>query len=414
MHSLLLPLRSTVRFWALALCRFVPAMAFVLAATGCAGSTQGASYYWQSIRGHLQLMQAARPVDDWLADPDTSAALRNRLLLAQRIRRYASTHLGLPDNASYRRYADLHRGAAVWNVVAAPPYSLELKTFCFPVAGCVGYRGYYAEADAEAEASLLRQRDDLETSVYPVPAYSTLGWTNWLGGDPLLNTFIGYPEGELARIIFHELAHQVVYAAGDTTFNESFATAVEQFGRDQWLATEASPAALQAYERFASRREGFRKLVRGTRARLLEIYKQKPVVAHERQAQAAMKKEAMQEFRENYARLRMSWNPADGSAAGYDAWVASANNASFGAQAAYDALAPAFRALFTRIAAEHPTAPWPPFYAEVRRLAELPRDERRAALRAELNDKDARSVRPDGAPLTLDGAGDGSPSAALD
>jgi predicted aminopeptidase len=154
---------------------------------GCA--TLG--YYWQSVSGHLSLMQAARPIEQWLEDTRASEPLKDKLRLAGRIRAFAAQQLHLPDNASYQRYADLQRRAVVWNVVAAPEFSLTLKTWCFPVAGCVGSRGYFNEAEARSEAAALQQ-SGLEVSVYGVPAYSTLGWLNWAGGDPLLNTFIGY------------------------------------------------------------------------------------------------------------------------------------------------------------------------------------------------------------------------------
>ncbi len=205
--------------------RLVTIAAAAFGLSGCAEL----GYYWQSVDGQISLMAAARPVDDWLADSRTPAALKARLELARRIRRFAVTELDEPDNASYHRYADLHRSAVVWNLVAAPPYSLTLRTWCFPIAGCVGYRGYFQEAAAQREAARLRAQG-LEVSVYGVPAYSTLGWLNWAGGDPLLSTFIDYPEGELARIIFRELAHQVLYVSGDTVFNESYATAVERLG----------------------------------------------------------------------------------------------------------------------------------------------------------------------------------------
>ena len=198
----------------------VTVLAVALLASGCADTT----YLWGSATGHLKLLQAARPVDDWLADDSTPLMLKQRLLQAQGIRHFAIDVLKLPDNASYQRYAQLQRRAVVWNVVAAPPYSLTLKTWCFPVVGCVGYRGYFEEQDAQQEADAQRAQG-LEASVYGVPAYSTLGWTNWLGGDPLLSTFIQYPQGELARMVFHEMSHQVVYVQGDTAFNESFATA---------------------------------------------------------------------------------------------------------------------------------------------------------------------------------------------
>ena len=174
------------------------AVAGALCLTGCSNL----GYYWQSVTGHLNIMAAARPIDDLVQEPQTAERLRERLRLVQRIRRYASEELKLPDNASYHRYADLHRSAAVWNVTAAPAYSLELKTWCFPVTGCVGYRGYYDEHRARQDGAELA-REGYEVSVYPVTAYSTLGYMNWAGGDPILNTFIGYPEGELARLIFH-------------------------------------------------------------------------------------------------------------------------------------------------------------------------------------------------------------------
>ena len=190
----------------------------------------------------MQMVNAARPVGEVLADAQTPERVKARLALSQRIRSFAVTELKLPDNASYHRYTELGRSAAVWNVVAANEFSLTLKTWCFPVVGCVGYRGYFSEADARVEADKLRA-EGLEASVYGVPAYSTLGWMNWAGGDPLLSTFIRYPEGELARLIFHELSHQVVYAANDTMFNESFATAVERLGSRAWLEGQASEAA---------------------------------------------------------------------------------------------------------------------------------------------------------------------------
>lgn len=345
------------------------ALGFVLAAallSSCAGTTSGVGYYWQSVTGHLKLMQAAKPVGDWLADAQTPEALRERLQLAQRIRAFASSELMLPDNASYRRYADLHRRAAVYNVVAAPSLSLTLHNWCFPVVGCVGYRGYFDEADAQAFARGLS--GDLEVAVYPVPAYSTLGWTNWIGGDPLLNTFIGYPEGELARLLFHELAHQVVFEAGDTAFNESFATAVERLGGARWLA-QSTATAREQYENFHARRKTFRELTRATRAILQAIYDD---ASQDDTVKRSAKDAAMSAFRHQYASLRERWDGYPG----YDAWVRQANNASFGAQAAYDDWVPAFETLFEREDRDFEL-----FYDAVRDLANRPPDDRLQALR---------------------------------
>ena len=347
-----------------------------LALAGCAHTEGALGYYWQSVQGHARLLQAARPLDEWIANESTPAPLRARLQLAQRARHFAVQELGLPDNASYRSYADLGRSAAVWNVVAAPPYALELHRWCFPFTGCIGYRGYFQEADAQAEGARLAAQG-LEVDVYGVPAYSTLGYLDWAGGDPLLNTFIGWPEGEFVRLLFHELAHQVVYAQGDTLFNESFATAVERLGTERWLATQARPEVRQAFAASEERRQAFRALTRATRARLAEIYEQNKAPAHDSQALNAMKSGAMQDFRARYAVLRERWLAQGARVEGYDRWVAQANNASFAAQAAYDAWVPAFEALFAQQGQR-----WDAFYDAVRHLAALPQDERHARLQA--------------------------------
>ncbi|KQP13804.1 aminopeptidase [Pseudorhodoferax sp. Leaf267] len=351
-----------MRTWATT-ARAAGASLVLLCVSGCADM----SYYWQSARGHLQLMHAARPIQDWLDDAKAPPELKRQLELARRLRAFAVDALHLPDNASYHRYADLGRRAAVWNAIAAPPYSLKLKTWCFPFTGCIGYRGYFDEREAQALAAQLRS-DGLEASVYGVPAYSTLGWMNWLGGDPLLNTFIQYPEGELARMLFHELAHQMVYVQDDTQFNESFATAVERLGSAQWLATHASEAARVEYARFDSRRREFRALMLATRKQLEAVYAD----GANAQPMAERKAQVMEAFRTDYALLkRERWQ----GFAGYDAYVERVNNASFGVQAAYDGLVPAFEALFEREGRD-----WPRFYAAVRSLAARSKAERDLAL----------------------------------
>lgn len=187
------------------------------------------SYYGQAAGGQLALMARAQPIAEVAADP----ALRRRLDLATAIRDFATRELALPESNAYRSYAALDRPYALWNVVAAPEFSLAPVLSCFPVAGCVAYRGYYAKSRAERYAQ-ARRDEGYDVIVYGVPAYSTLGWFD----DPLLSTFIGYPEADLARLMFHELAHQVVYVRDDSTFNESFAVVVEREGLRRWLAAQ--------------------------------------------------------------------------------------------------------------------------------------------------------------------------------
>ncbi len=341
------------------------ATAVLCAATGCSS----VGYYAQSVGGHLKLLGAARPVPDWLADASTPDKLKARLALTQRIRDYAVTALKLPDNASYRRYADLHRSAAVWNVVAAPELSLTLQTWCFPVVGCVAYRGYYHRDEADGYAEPLRARG-LDVGVYGVPAYSTLGkLPGAYFADPLLNTFVQYPEGELARLIFHELSHQVAFASGDTVFNESFATAVERVGSARWLAEQGSAAAREEFIAHDARRADFRVLTTAYRDRLSALYASAASDEDKRRSKA----ELLARLRADHAALKTgAWQ----GYSGYDGWFAGVNNASFGVLAAYTELVPQFERLL-----EAQGGDLPRFYAEVQRLAALPMTERRQGLR---------------------------------
>ena len=344
-------------------------LALALAALLLLGGCAQLGYLGQAAGGHLQLLSAARPLDEWLAEPGLDERLRERLRLAREMRDFASRELALPDNASYRRYAELKRGAVVWNVVAAPELALTLKTWCYPLTGCAAYRGFFARQSAEDFAAALRREEPgLELYVYGVPAYSTLGWSNWLGGDPLLDTFIRYPEPELAGMIFHELAHQQVYVADDTAFNESYASAVEQLGLRAWLAQRADAAPLAGYQARRQRREDFRALVARYRGELAALY----ASAQSADGKRAGKAQLLAALRADYQRLKTeSW----GGDTGYDAWFASVNNASLAIQAAYSDLTPAFEAVFVRAGRS-----WPAFHEQVRQLSVLPREERRRAL----------------------------------
>ncbi len=341
------------------------AVAFAVLGSGC--STLG--YYGQALAGHLEIVRRARPVGDWLADPATPAALRARLELSQRMRDFAVSALDLPDNRSYRSYAALGRSAAVYNVVAAPELSLALHTWCFVLLGCVDYRGYFARDAADAFAAGLRA-DGWETSVYGVPAYSTLGRTAWLGGDPLLDTFIDWPEGELARLMFHELAHQVAYAADDTSFNESFAVTVERIGARLWLERHADARVREADAALRLRRSEFRALVARYREALATLYASQLPDDDKRRRKATL----YASMRDDHARLKAGpW----GGDAGYDGWFERANNAALGVQAAYTELVPQFERLYERSGRDFAR-----FYAAVQGLAALPKAERRAKLAA--------------------------------
>jgi len=342
---------------------------FLSSLTGCAAWNEGPGYYLQSIVGHLSVMSKARPIASVVDDPRTSPALRSRLEDVLAIRSFASDDLGLPRNGSYTEYADLGRPFVVWNVFATPALSMRLEQWCFPFVGCVAYRGYYDRDDAGRFAQRLRDAG-LDVVVRGVPAYSTLGWFD----DPVLNTFIGYPEAELARLIFHELAHQELYVKGDTTFNESFATTVEREGVRRWLdAGERrthDTKLRDEWEVFDARRQQFLALLKRHRAKLEALYAS-PVPD---EAKRAGKQAIFAGLRHDYEALKRSW----GGFAGYDRFFAQPlTNAHLASIATYTDLVPAFRALLEREAGDLPA-----FYAAARRIGDLPKEERRAALDA--------------------------------
>ena len=338
------------------------AVAAVAVAAGC--STL--SYYGQAINGHLEVMRRAEPIATRIADPATPPELRAKLERVVVIREFASRELALPDNGSYRAYADIGRAYVIWNVFAAAEFSVEPQQSCFPVAGCVAYRGYYRQATADAYGAGLH-KDGYDVHVYGVPAYSTLGWFD----DPVLNTFVRYPDAELARLVFHELAHQVVYVKGDTVFNESFAVAVEEEGVRRWLERNGTPAERDAYAAARQRRADFVRLVLRYREKLDAFYRE----TLPDEAKRAGKAERFAEMEADYRALKeRRW----GGFAGYDRWFdGGVNNAKLASVATYEELVPAFRALLAREQGDLPR-----FYGAVKRLAKLDKPERDAQLAA--------------------------------
>ncbi len=339
-----------------------------LASAGCAGAGDGLGYYWQSASGHIALMRSARPIADVLADPATDPLVRDKLHYARIAREFAVTSLGLPDNGSYRAYAELKRPHVLWNVFATPELSMELKQWCFPVAGCVGYRGYYDPKEAQRYADGLAA-SGFDVRVGGVPAYSTLGWFD----DPLPSPVVAYPAPEIARLIFHELAHQVVYVKGDSTFNESFATTVERIGMARWLRQHEVAAgdtqAREQYEQQQARKQDFVDLLLQTRRELEEVYRG-PGTDDVRRAAKALAFEAL---KARYRRLRDErW----AGYSGYDRWFEQPlGNAHLAAVAAYNDRVPAFEGLLVAVEGDLGR-----FYGKVRELAELTPNARKARL----------------------------------
>ena len=334
-------------------------ISLVLTSTGCAQL----SYYAQATQGQLGLVASAKPIDQWLADPNVSDQLKQRLTRAKQIRKFAVQELELPDNGSYTKYAELNRPYVVWNVIATPELSMKPVQWCFPVAGCVDYRGYYRKEDAQRFAHDLRSQG-YEVRVSGVPAYSTLGWFN----DPVLSTFIAYPEAEVARMLFHELAHQVAYAPGDTPFNESFATTVESIGVEQWLDKHGNPDSRERYREFRQRKRDFIDLLTQHRQRLEEVFAT-DISDDEKRNQKAL---VITSLKQAYHQIRdEKW----GGYSGYDQWFNEPiTNAHFVLVATYEELVPAFQALHAK------SGSMKKFYANVQAMARQDKARRREQL----------------------------------
>lgn len=333
----------------------------VLLAIALLSGCSSLDYYAQAGRGHLQLMQQREPIEQVLADPSRDVRLQQRLALALQARQFASSRLALPDNASYRSYAEIGRPAVLWNVFVTPEFSLAPQLQCFPIAGCVAYRGYYDQGRARGAAALA-QETGMDSWVGAVEAYSTLGWFD----DPILSSMLRRDDQQLAAVIFHELAHQQLYVGDDTAFNESFASFVEQEGLRQWLASRGeAPREPQ----LACRHRQFVALVMQARERLDALYAHRMPTAAMRQAKQA-----------EFARLQADYRQLrDGPWQGkgyYDSWMAGPmSNAKLLPFGLYDQWVPAFAVLFVQSGQQ-----WPAFYSRVAALAELPAAARQARL----------------------------------
>ncbi|MDZ4184517.1 MAG: aminopeptidase [Desulfuromonadales bacterium] len=316
-------------------------------------------YYTQAIRGHVKILLARQPIEQLLADRNTPASLQQRLRLVLEIRDFASRELLLPENGSYRSYADIQRVAVVTNVVAAPEFSLQPLTWCFPFAGCVSYRGYYDPQAAGRFAARL-QEQGYETDVYGVSAYSTLGWFD----DPVLNTIIDWPEAELAGQIFHELAHQQLYVKDDSSFNEAFAEVVEVEGVRRWFARQGQTTLPDISER-QQRQQTFVAL-------LLQAWRELEILYASGQSVEVMRAEKTAVFSELRQRYQLLRDEAWQGYRGFDRWFERpVNNARLAAVATYHDRKPSLLALLQRADGDLGR-----FYAAVAALAKRPKVER--------------------------------------
>ncbi|WP_455222537.1 aminopeptidase [Kaarinaea lacus] len=341
----------------------VIALVLLLAATTLGCSNFG--YYTQSIAGGYEVLSKREPITDVLQDPSVSPDIKHKLQVVLEIRDFASREMQLPDNNSYRTYVDLKRPYVVWNVFAAPEFSMEMKEWCFLFVGCVRYRGYFHEEAAEQYASKLKE-EALDVYVAGIAAYSTIGWFD----DPVLNTIVNRDEIRLAGLIFHELSHQEVFIKGDTAFNEGFSVTVELEGVKRWLAYKGSPDLMEKYQQRKAHHKQFVALVNATRDRLEQLYASDMDAEMKRKEKAAI----IEGMRQQYEQLKAKW---DGFT-GYDRWFAKPiNNAQIAAVTTYRDYVPAFQALLAQNNFNMRA-----FYKAVEELGDLPKEERQKAIQA--------------------------------
>lgn len=327
----------------------------LLLTSGC--STVG--YYSQSITGHLKVWSKRHDIENLIAAETTSPGLKKQLKKIIAMRHFATSQLELPNNYSFKSYADIKRSHIVWNVIAAPEFSTEPKKWCFPVVGCLSYIGYFAKHKAVALGKEMKQKG-YDVIVGGVTAYSTLGWFS----DPVLSTYVNSSDPELAGLIFHELAHQIIYVKGDTTFNESFATAVELYGIDRWMAKRGTPEVAKRYARYKKYERQFHAFILLYRQKFKTVYARN--IPDERKR--ALKKQVIAQMQLEYKQRRKRWKGYKD----YDAWMAAGiNNAKLAIFATYYNQVPAFSNLIRQKKGDMNL-----FFQAVKRLGAMDKEQR--------------------------------------
>lgn len=287
-------------------------------------------YYWHAAKGHLAIMDKRVAIEDLLVDPETDAGLKQRLLLVIDIRRFAIDRLALPESGSYTDYAQLERPYALQNLFAAPEFSTRLLTWCYPIAGCTSYRGFYEQQRLDDFIEALKVGNN-DIHIGRVPAYSTLGWFD----DPILSSFIDWPDHRLAGLLFHELSHQRIYIDDDTRFNESLASAVQEVGIRLWLNSRGQNGLVDKFNRSLAYRRDVVLLIETTRNQLTDLYENEATDEVKRE----QKQKIFQTARQSYEEISGIHDYRDGFAK----WFAGElNNAKLGSVSAYNALIPAF------------------------------------------------------------------------
>ncbi len=343
--------------------KFLICLILAILLSGC----ESFFYYKQAITGQVDILCKRKAISRLLEDRNTPDKLKKQLQLVMGIREFAIKELKLPADKHYLTYVELNRSSVAWNVFAAPEFSFQEKKWCYPIVGCVAYRGYFSQEDAQRYASKLTG-EGLDVHVGAVSAYSTLGWFD----DPIFSTFVHRSEARLAGLIFHELAHQILFTADDTTFNESFASAVEQEGLRRWFALSGKKKDYNAYLNSEQFYRWFAELVGRYREKLENLYKKDLPPETKRREKAVL----LRQLKGEYEKGKTAW----GQHKGYDAWFARPiNNAKILSVGFYNDLVPAFLGFLQETGGDLGQ-----FYEQCKILAGKPKEDRRQQLQLAL------------------------------
>ena len=350
-----------------------PAFLFLLVSLMTGTGCQTLTYYSQAAKGQAQVLLGQKRISGMVKDPEVPQKLKDQLKLVLELREFSRNELKMNPEGNYLKYRDLNRKYVLWVVYAAPPLSVKLKTWWYPIAGKFTSRGFFAEEDARKFAARL-QEEGMDVYVGGAPAYSTLGWFN----DPVLNTFIRYQESSLAELIFHELAHHHLFIKGDATFNESFATAVAQIGVARWLKTKRGTEQHDVYLARCDRRHNLSELLAVSRSNLKKLFSSNKTEQEKREG----KKKIITALKKDLVALSGS-DPAYRKLA---VWAKRPiNNAVLGARSVYHRRVPAFYALYEQNGRDMEA-----FLNEVEKIARLQK-KKRDSLLAEYEKKAASS-----------------------
>lgn len=363
------------------LCRRLPITLVILGAFSVAGC-ETVHFYSQAATGQLKILAGRKSIDRLVADEQTDPKLKLQLEWVRAIRAYAAGELHLPVDSAYSDYTQLSGEYALYNLIAAPEFSLSPKRWCYPIAGCASYRGYFDKSDAVRQEGRLRAQG-YDVYLGPVPAYSTLGWFD----DPVLSSFVNWKPDRLASLLFHELAHRRVYISGDTRFNESFATAVSRIALPDWRRRNGIPQPAVKSVAQARRVNG---LMVAARKQLKSIYDNKDLGTEEKRARKA---QTLQRLRHCYREASAGWVQDEKFAR----MIEKTNNATLALVSEYQSQVPAFVQLY-RDSGED----WEAFYTAVEQLGALPKDTRKARLKVLSERAQASSKKVTGPSLQSD------------